>query len=186
MSKIRTLDEHLTNMIAAGEVVERPSGAIKEMIENALDAKARRIDVMIREGGMQEMIVTDDGEGMDPQDALQAFRRHSTSKIAKEQDLWHIHTLGFRGEALPSIAAVSHVVCLTNDGQQGTKVELAYGKLIEAGVGRADKGTRMEVRGLFHKTPARLKHLRSTNYEAARVAGVIQSMHWHIRKFLSV
>ena len=114
MGIIKKLDDHLTNMIAAGEVVERPMGVVKELVENALDAQASRIEIRVTEGGLGSIVVIDNGVGMDPQDASRAFERHSTSKIKETQDLWSISTLGFRGEALPSIASVSRVVCLSD------------------------------------------------------------------------
>lgn len=174
MSKIQKLDEHLTNMIAAGEVVERPMGVIKELVENAIDAKASKITVSIEEGGIEVIEVNDDGEGMDAQDALLAFNRHSTSKIIKESDLWRISSLGFRGEALPSIASVAEVLCLTNNGIETTKVQYAYGQLVSASQAAGNKGTTMRVTNLFQKTPARLKHLKSIPYETSLILDVIQ------------
>ena len=105
MGKINRLDEHLCNMIAAGEVVERPSGVVKELVENALDAEAKSIEIQITQGGIGSITITDDGIGMDRDDATTAFERHATSKLKEEVDLWNIHTMGFRGEALPSITA---------------------------------------------------------------------------------
>ena len=122
MGIIYKLDDHLTNMIAAGEVVERPMGVVKELVENAIDAKATRIEIHIMEGGLSSIVVSDNGMGMDPQDASRAFDRHSTSKINAAQDLWSISTLGFRGEALPSIASVARVICMTNNGENATRV----------------------------------------------------------------
>ena len=107
MGKIHTLDEHLTNMIAAGEVVERPSGVVKELVENSIDAEADRITVRVFNGGRDSIEVIDNGYGMDKQDAVYAFNRHATSKISTTEDLWDIQTMGFRGEALPSIASVT-------------------------------------------------------------------------------
>jgi len=107
MGNIQRLNDHLTNMIAAGEVVERPSGVIKELIDNAIDAHATKIDVTIKEGGITYIQVKDNGTGMDGKDAVMAFERHATSKLKEEKDLWSIQTMGFRGEALPSIASVS-------------------------------------------------------------------------------
>ncbi len=124
MGKINCLDEHLCNMIAAGEVVERPSGVVKELVENAIDAEAKTIEIQITQGGIGSIIITDDGIGMDREDAKIAFERHATSKLKEESDLWNIHTMGFRGEALPSIAAVSQVRLRTNNGKESTEVEL--------------------------------------------------------------
>src|SRR5699024_7450665 len=119
MSKIKIMHPHLANMIAAGEVVERPSGIIKELIENALDAKSTSIEVHIKEGGMQSLSVIDNGEGMSKDDLLNAFKRHSTSKIFDAKDLNRITTYGFRGEALPSIASVSTMITQTHNGKEG-------------------------------------------------------------------
>ncbi len=174
MGKIHQLDSHLTNMIAAGEVVERPMGVIKELVENAIDAKATVIDVHIIEGGLASMRVVDNGEGMDREDATMAFLRHSTSKIRTEEDLWTINSLGFRGEALPSIASVSECVCITNNKKEATKVTIHYGKFIEAIPYDSEIGTSIEVKGLFLKTPARLKHMKSLPYEQALVVDVMQ------------
>ncbi len=174
MAKIQKLNEHLTNMIAAGEVVERPMGVVKELVENSIDAHADRIGIRIIEGGTQLIEVSDNGSGMDSQDAVFAFNRHSTSKISLEQDLWHIHSLGFRGEALPSIASVSKTVCLTNDGTDSTQVTIAFGQLQEAKKSPANQGTTIRVQDLFQRTPARLKHLRSVQYESSLILDVVQ------------
>ncbi len=183
MGIIQKLDDHLTNMIAAGEVVERPMGVVKELIENALDAQANRIEIRVTEGGLGSIVVIDNGVGMDPQDASKAFERHSTSKIKETQDLWSISTLGFRGEALPSIAAVSRVVCLTNNQDLATRVEIHYGKLISVAPYACPAGTQVSVEGLFLKTPARLKHMKSVQYETALIVDVVEKFslcHPHI------
>ncbi len=171
---IYKLDDHLTNMIAAGEVVERPMGVVKELVENAIDAKATRIEISVTEGGLGSIVVSDNGVGMDPQDASRAFDRHSTSKIKESQDLWSISTLGFRGEALPSIASVSRVICLTNNGEAATRVEIHFGKLISVVPYACPIGTHITVEGLFLKTPARLKHMKSVQYETAMIVDVIE------------
>ena len=158
MAKIQQLDAHLTNMIAAGEVVERPMGVIKELVENALDAQATRIEVNINQGGTELMEVIDNGIGMDREDACLCFERHATSKIKTTEDLWAIHTLGFRGEALPSIASVSNLTLLTNNGEDSTRVEIRYGQRQSARPYPCNQGTQITVSGLFQKTPARLKH----------------------------
>ena len=160
-------------MIAAGEVVERPMGVVKELVENSIDAGANRIHISIEDGGMQRITVQDNGCGMDSSDATTAFARHATSKIQKENDLWSIHTLGFRGEALPSIASVSKVIMKTSDGKDSTKVTISYGKLEEASVYPCDQGTEISVEGLFYQTPARLKHIRSSAYEASLIQDVV-------------
>ncbi|MBQ4253639.1 MAG: DNA mismatch repair endonuclease MutL [Erysipelotrichaceae bacterium] len=174
MSRINILDEHLTNMIAAGEVVERPSGVVKELVENSIDAGAGKISVRVTEGGLSGIEVKDDGCGMDPVDATRAFSRHATSKIREANDLWSISTMGFRGEALPSIASVAKVEMLTNDGQQGTEVKIEYGKITSASPARCPQGTAIKVEGLFHKTPARLKHLKSGSSEMNSIMDLMQ------------
>lgn len=174
MSKIHTLDEHLTNMIAAGEVVERPSGVVKELVENSIDAEADRITVRVFNGGCDSIEVKDNGIGMDKQDAVNAFNRHATSKIANTEDLWDIQTMGFRGEALPSIASVAKVSLLTSDGNDSTEVNLEYGRLTKAAPAASARGTTIKVEGLFYKTPARLKHLKSGSTELNSIIDVMQ------------
>ena len=127
MGRIAQLDNQTANMIAAGEVVERPMGVVKELVENAIDAGATRISITIEEGGLSKITINDNGSGMDAADAQMCFERHATSKIHSEKELWDIHTLGFRGEALPSIGAVAKVTLVTSDGNESTKVILAYG-----------------------------------------------------------
>ena len=173
MGLIRTLDSQLTNMIAAGEVVERPAGIIKELIDNSIDAKSTGITINVKQGGLELIEVIDNGLGMDASDATMAFTRHATSKIANQEDLWSIKTLGFRGEALPSIASVSKVVLNTSNGSESTQVELAFGKLISGKPYPTNKGTRIKITELFYKTPARLKHLKSPQYEAAIIHDII-------------
>ncbi len=174
MGRIQRLDEHLTNMIAAGEVVERPQGIVKELVENSIDANATRIEINLKQGGLEMIEVVDNGCGMDKEDACLAFERHATSKIAKVEDLWSIHTMGFRGEALPSIASVSNLILLTNNGQDSTRIEINYGKMTSARPFPTNQGTQISVGGLFLKTPARLKHLKSPQYENSLVLDVIQ------------
>lgn len=176
MGKVHILDTTLANRIAAGEVVERPSGVVKELIENSIDAGATRIEVMIQEGGISEIQVIDNGSGMGREDATLAFERHATSKIQKDSDLWNIHTLGFRGEALPSIASVSEVELISCDGNESTRIKLNNGKteLIETAAMR--KGTQIIVRNLFYTIPARLKHLKSAQYEAGQILDIVQKL----------
>ncbi|MCP1308430.1 DNA mismatch repair endonuclease MutL [Paenibacillus tyrfis] len=175
MGKINILDEHIANQIAAGEVVERPSSVVKELVENAIDAGSTRIDVAIEEGGLELIRVTDNGSGMDPDDCETAFFRHATSKIASTQDLFAIRTLGFRGEALPSIAAVSKVECLTAPDTSG----LGCRFVIEGGTVRAKteatapRGTDIAVRELFYNTPARLKYMKTIQTELGHVTDYI-------------
>lgn len=174
MSKIKKLDVRLSNMIAAGEVVERPAGIIKELIENSIDAQSTRIVVEIEEGGISYLKVEDNGIGMDKEDSLLAFERHATSKISKEKDLFSISTLGFRGEALPSIASVSDVKMTTHNGEIGTQIHIKYGELLENITISRNQGTTIEVRKLFQNTPARLKHLKNVYYESSRVGDVVK------------
>ena len=165
MSKIHVLSEHLTNMIAAGEVVDRPANIVKECVENAMDAHAKVINIEVYQGGIERIIITDDGDGMDYEDAHLAFMRHATSKMQDESDLFNIQTMGFRGEAIPSIASVAHVDLETNNGQECTHITYDYGKLVCEEKTNCPKGTKFDVSGLFIKTPARFKHLKSVNYE---------------------
>lgn len=173
MGKIIQLDEHIANMIAAGEVVERPMGIVKELVENAIDAHSTRIEVSVLEGGMEKIEVSDNGDGMDRLDARNAFLRHATSKIKIEADLFDIHSLGFRGEALPSIASVSKLEMITSDGNESTKLTMHYGEEVEVLDYPCNKGTSITVTSLFYKTPARLKHLRSAAYENSLIQDVI-------------
>lgn len=174
MHKIQKLDKHLMNMIAAGEVVERPAGIVKELVDNAIDAKASVIEVNVDSGGIDLIQVIDNGDGMDKEDAILAFERHATSKIRSESDLWSIETLGFRGEALPSIASVSKVDLITNNDLSSTRVKVEYGEIIDTSVVASNKGTSISISGLFHKTPARLKNFNSVNYEMAIITGNIE------------
>ena len=173
MSKIHYLAENLKNMIAAGEVVERPSGIIKELIDNSIDAHASRIEIRIKDGGLSSLEVIDNGVGMDFDDAIMCFKRHATSKISTENDLWRIHTLGFRGEALPSISSVSHVELKTSDGVYQTEVVMDYGKLLKHEICACNQGTSIKISGLFFQTPARLKHLKNNHYEQSLIVDII-------------
>lgn len=174
MAKIHQMDTQLSNMIAAGEVVERPGGIVKELIENAIDAHATRIEIHCLEGGIARIEIIDNGDGMDREDAQRAFARHATSKIRTTDDLWAISTLGFRGEALPSIASVSKTTLLTSDGTESTCVKVEYGEMVEVSDAPSSKGTTLIVEGLFQRTPARLKHLKSSHYEAAVIQDNVQ------------
>ena len=174
MAKIHQMDTQLSNMIAAGEVVERPGGIVKELVENAIDAHATRIEIHCLEGGIARIEIIDNGDGMDAEDAQRAFARHATSKIRTTDDLWSISTLGFRGEALPSIASVSKTTLLTNDGQESTCVKVEYGDMVSVSAAPSSKGTTLIVEGLFQRTPARLKHLKSSHYEAAVIQDTVQ------------
>lgn len=175
VSRIRVLPEALANRIAAGEVVERPSSVVKELVENALDAGARRVVVELEEGGRQLVRVTDDGCGMDRDDALLAFEPHATSKIASDEDLAAPSTFGFRGEALPAIASCSRVTLTTaeRDGD-GTRVRVEHGKLKDVAPAGAPRGTVVEVRALFSSLPARRKFLRSSSTELSHVLRFVE------------
>jgi DNA mismatch repair protein MutL len=170
--KVRVLPPELADQIAAGEVVERPASVVKELVENALDAGARRIDVEIEAGGRRLVRVVDDGAGMDPDDARLALRRHATSKIASADDLWGLRTFGFRGEALPSIAAVSRLTLATRppDATAGFKLTVEAGVESDAREVGLPVGTQIEVRDLFFNTPARAKFGKSEATETANVS----------------
>lgn len=167
MGKIKVLDTKLANMIAAGEVVERPSSVLKELVENSIDAQSHHINVSVIEAGRKKIVVEDDGIGMTREDALLAFKRHATSKISSSFDLFRIHTLGFRGEALPSIASVSRVHMFTSTGEDvGTEL-FVEDEEIKVNDAPLRKGTIIEVEELFYNTPARLKYLKTDYTENA-------------------
>lgn len=176
MSKIRVMDEILANKIAAGEVVERCASVVKELVENSIDADSHEIKIELKEAGTSLIKVTDDGTGMDKDDAVVAFSRHATSKIKDESDLYNISTLGFRGEALASIASVSNVLLKTSQGEVGTLVNIKGGKLIKVEKTDARKGTVIEVSELFYNTPARLKHMKSLYTELASITDYVNKI----------
>lgn len=178
MGKINVLDEHLTNMIAAGEVVERPASVVKELVENAIDAMATSIEIHVEEGGLELIRVVDDGQGMDRDDCRLAFERHATSKIGSVRDLFRIRTLGFRGEALPSIAAVSRVELTSNlsSSQVGTRLLIEGGTVREELETAAPKGTEICVRSLFFNTPARLKYMKSIATEIGHISDYVNRL----------
>src|SRR6267378_260199 len=171
MSRIRLLSETVASQVAAGEVVERPASVVKELIENSIDASARRIDIVIRRGGISLVRVIDDGCGMDRDDALLSLERHATSKIRSAADLQAVATLGFRGEALPSIASVSRFRLTTREAHAvaGTEIIVNGGKLDFVRDGGEAPGTQVEVRSLFYNLPARRKFLRSENTESRNI-----------------
>ncbi len=175
MSIIHILPEAVANKIAAGEVVERPASVVKELLENSLDAGANRVEISVESGGKRLVRIVDDGQGMTHDDALLAFERHATSKIRSAEDLFEISTLGFRGEALPSIAAVSRLVLETRHASEnsGTRVEIAAGKLRDVTEVAWPQGTSIEVRDLFYATPARRKFLKSESTELGHVATLV-------------
>src|SRR5213593_551131 len=168
MSRIRLLPDILASQVAAGEVVERPASVVKELVENSIDAGARKIEVSIRRGGISLIRVVDDGSGMDRDDALLSLERHATSKIRTADDLAAIATLGFRGEALPSIASVSRFRLTTRerDAVAGTEIIVAGGRIETVRDGGEAPGTQIEVRSIFYNLPARRKFLRSENTES--------------------
>jgi len=167
MGQIAVLDQNMINMIAAGEVIERPASVVKELMENSIDAGAAKITVSIEDGGKKLISITDNGSGMDTEDLAQAFQPHTTSKIKTSSDLHGISTLGFRGEALASIASVSQVkaVSKTKDSAGANNIEIDCGQVTKAGPCSADFGTTIQIRDLFYKLPARRKFLRTTNTE---------------------
>src|SRR3954465_7427104 len=175
MGRIHVLPEHVANKIAAGEVVERPASVVKELLENSLDAGARRIRVDIEAGGKKLIRVTDDGVGMVRDDAMLAFERHATSKVHDADDLLNISTLGFRGEALPSIASVARLKLETRaaDEKAGTLIEIAGGKLQKVEAGGFPSGTAIEIRDLFFNIPARKKFLRAESTGLSHVAQLV-------------
>jgi DNA mismatch repair protein MutL len=178
MPRIHRLPLQLANQIAAGEVVERPASVVKELIENALDAGARRVAVTIELGGKKLLRVEDDGEGMDPDDARLAIERHATSKIASPEDLGTIRTLGFRGEALPSIASVSHFTMRTRarGSATGTEIRVNGGTLVSEREVGAPEGTCIEVADLFYNLPARRKFLKSDTAESSQISRLVTQM----------
>ncbi|MGB8355925.1 MAG: DNA mismatch repair endonuclease MutL [Chthoniobacteraceae bacterium] len=171
MSRIHLLSEDVASQVAAGEVIERPASVVKELVENSIDAGAKKIEVMIRRGGVSSILVVDDGIGMDRDDALLCLERHATSKIRSGNDLASISTLGFRGEALPSIASISRFRLATRerDALAGTEVVVNGGKIETVRDGGEAPGTQIEVRSLFYNLPARRKFLRSENTESSHV-----------------
>src|SRR5437016_4435805 len=175
MSKIRVLPDHISNLIAAGEVVERPASVAKELVENAIDAGATRIVIDVESGGRRLLKITDDGEGMTRDDAVLAFERHATSKISKAEDLSAIGTLGFRGEALASIASVARVelVTHTEDAAAGTRVAIEGGRMRDVKDAPHPRGTTIAVRDLFFNTPARRKFLRSEATETYHLTNLV-------------
>jgi DNA mismatch repair protein MutL len=178
MSRVRILPEILSNKIAAGEVVERPASVVKELVENALDAGATRILIDVEQGGQAMVRVSDNGSGMLRDDALLAIERYATSKIATDEDLFRIRTLGFRGEALPSIAAVSRFSLVTREAaaDSGTEVVIEGGKLVSASETGAAPGTMVTVRQLFFNTPARRKFLKAVATEMAHISDIVAGM----------
>jgi len=173
MSVIKRLDTVIANKIAAGEVIEKIGNVVKELVENSVDANANKIDIELLESGLKSIVVTDNGTGMDESDAILAFERHATSKIFSVNDLFRINSLGFRGEALPSIAAISRVELITSTGKDSIKVIYEDGKFVGKSKTSANQGTQISVTKLFYTTPARFKYLKSPQYELAVITGMI-------------
>lgn len=176
MSKIQVMNEDLANKIAAGEVVERCLNVVKELVENSIDAKSSKIRVSLKDSGILEITVADDGVGMDEDDAALAFSRHATSKLKSLNDLFHIASLGFRGEALPSIASVSKVELRTSTNDVGTYLYLEGGQLIKKERYPLEKGTTITVKNLFYNTPVRLKYLKSLSTELSLIIDYMNKM----------
>ena len=176
MSKIQVMNEDLANKIAAGEVVERCLNVVKELVENSIDAKSSKIRVSLKDSGILEITVADDGVGMDEDDATLAFSRHATSKLKSLNDLFHIASLGFRGEALPSIASVSKVELRTSTNDVGTYLYLEGGQLIKKERYPLEKGTTITVKNLFYNTPVRLKYLKSLSTELSLIIDYMNKM----------
>ena len=176
MSRIQVMDEILANKIAAGEVVEKCMNVVKELVENSIDAKSTEISIKLIDSGVKEIEVSDNGIGMDENDATMAFMRHATSKLKNLDDLFNIESLGFRGEALPSIASVSNVRLKTSDGETGTLVTLNGGKDLKVERSDLQKGTTITVSDLFYNTPVRLKYLKNLYVELAHIVEYVNKM----------
>lgn len=176
MAKIKVMSENLANKIAAGEVVEKCASVVKELVENSIDAHADSIKIELEQGGLKSIKITDNGSGMEHDDAVLSFQRHATSKLTREDDLFFINTLGFRGEALPSIASVSEVDLITCASDVGTHIHIKGGKLITDEPSDARKGTSITISNLFYNTPARLKYLKSEQYELSNTVSFIEKL----------
>lgn len=176
MPKIHELASVLADQIAAGEVVERPASVVKELVENAIDAHSTQIDITVEEAGLQRIVVVDDGDGIADEDSEMAFKRHATSKITDRRDLFRIKSLGFRGEALPSIASVADVTLITSTGGVGTEIHNVGGIIQEHKAAEARKGTTVIVKELFGNVPARLKYLKSPATELARITDIVNRL----------
>ena len=176
MPQIKVMDTLLANKIAAGEVVERSMNVVKELVENSIDAGSSRIEIKLLDAGVKKIEVRDDGKGMDKSDAHLAFLRHATSKLKNVDDLFNIMTLGFRGEALPSIASVSKVTLQTSDGKEGTFLKLVDGEIVEETSSSLVKGTTITVENLFYNTPVRLKYMKNLYTELALITDYVDKM----------
>ena len=176
MSRIKVMDEVLANKIAAGEVVEKTMNVVKELVENSIDAKSSEITIKLIDAGVKEIEVSDNGIGMDREDAVMAFSRHATSKLKNLDDLFYIESLGFRGEALPSIASVSNVCLKTSNGETGTLVTLEGGENIKVSSCDLQEGTTITVSDLFYNTPVRLKYLKNLYVELSNIVEYVDKM----------
>lgn len=176
VKRIELLPSDVINKIAAGEVLENPASAVKELVENSIDAEARTIDLEIKGGGQYWIRILDDGIGMNRADALDCLERHATSKIRKVEDLLKLSTMGFRGEALAAIASVSHMEIETCDGRETTKMQVEGGKVISLDVSARNRGTTIDVRSLFYNVPARLKFQKSISSSASGVLKTLQTL----------
>ena len=178
MPKIIELPEVLANQIAAGEVVERPASVVKELVENAIDAGSTQITIEVEESGLSKIQITDNGEGMAQADVAMSLRRHATSKIKNQGDLFRIRTLGFRGEALPSIASISYLTIVTAAAGEayGTKLVAKGGKIESQDPISTPVGTKITVENLFYNTPARLKYMKSLQAELAHIVDVVNRL----------
>ncbi|PFU48691.1 DNA mismatch repair endonuclease MutL [Bacillus cereus] len=174
MGKIRKLDDQLSNLIAAGEVVERPASVVKELVENSIDANSTSIEIHLEEAGLSKIRIIDNGDGIAEEDCIVAFERHATSKIKDENDLFRIRTLGFRGEALPSIASVSELELITSTGDApGTHLVIKGGDIIKQEKTASRKGTDITVQNLFFNTPARLKYMKTIHTELGNITDIV-------------
>ena len=175
-NKIKVMDTNLSNKIAAGEVIETLMNVVKELVENSIDADSKTIKVELKESGTKEITVTDDGIGMNKEDAINCLKRHATSKLYTDEDLFHIETLGFRGEAIPSIASVSKMTIETSNEEEGTIVEVEGGIIKNTSSHHLRKGTKITVKDIFYNTPARLKYLKNLHTELANISFYITKM----------
>lgn len=176
MGKIIQLDSVLSNKIAAGEVVERPASVVKELVENSIDAHSTIIEIEIEEGGLGKIRVIDNGDGIEEEDVMMAFQRHATSKIKDDNDLFRIRTLGFRGEALPSIASVAKIDMKTSTGDVGTRIVVQGGEVLKMEKSSSRKGTDVTVTDLFFNTPARLKYLKTIHTELGNISDIVNRL----------
>ncbi len=177
MAKIHELSDVLADQIAAGEVVERPASVVKELVENAIDANSTQIDILVEEAGLKSIEVVDNGDGIAAEDVSMAFERHATSKITTREDLFKVHSLGFRGEALPSIASVADVLLETSTGDEaGTQMHIKGGQVIGQSLSAVRKGTDISVKDLFFNTPARLKYMKSPQTELANISDIVNRL----------